>query len=94
MRHRAAFHDLLLLVGRVNAYRQRLEDLKGRARGVPLRLVSIGRGRSQATHEARPGEAPMQRRFGLLAPRDLHVRGPPQAGRKRFSWGFESDAGP
>merc|ERR1711939_744481 len=28
-RHRAAFHDLLLLVGRVNAYRQRLEDLKG-----------------------------------------------------------------
>ena len=29
MRHRAAFHDLLLLVGRVNAYRQRLEDLKG-----------------------------------------------------------------
>jgi hypothetical protein len=34
MRHRAAFHDMLLLVGRVNAYRQRLEDLKGRARGV------------------------------------------------------------
>ena len=29
MRHRAAFHDMLLLVGRVNAYRQRLEDLKG-----------------------------------------------------------------
>lgn len=28
LRHRAAFHDMLQLVGRVNAYRQRLEDLK------------------------------------------------------------------
>ena len=49
MRHRAAFHDLLLLVGRVNAYRQRAGGPQGPA------------------HEARPGEAPMQRRAGLLA---------------------------
>ena len=61
MRHRAAFHDMLLLVGRVNAYRQRLEDLKGRARGVHLTSMRVViRCSAQAAHEVGPGKAPIQ----------------------------------